>query len=95
MDADCCKLISEFSAAALRSPAPVVEPAEAVAAEFADVADDDGADDEDDKDHKDGDDDEEDDEVDCRFCPAVGICCAPLAMEEASWACMLCWSCAQ
>lgn len=42
-DADCCRLISEFSVAPPRSPAPVVEPAEAVAAELAEVDDDDAA----------------------------------------------------
>jgi hypothetical protein len=81
VDKDCCKLSSELSEAALRSPAPVVEPAEAVAAEFPDVADENG-DDESDK----GDADDVDDEAnaDCTLCPALGICCTVEFADEAS-----------
>jgi hypothetical protein len=93
VDRDCCKLSSELSEAALRSPAPVVEPAEAVAAELADVVDEGDEDDESDK----GDADDVDDEAnaDCTLCPALGICCTVEFAVEASWACMLCWSCCQ
>jgi hypothetical protein len=93
VDKDCSKPISEFSDAELRSPEPVVEPAEAVVAEVEDVVD---ADDEGDNSDR-GDVDDVDDEAnpDCRLCPALGNCCTLVFAAEASWACMLCWSCCQ
>jgi hypothetical protein len=82
VETDCSKLISELSEAALRSPEPVVEPADAVAAEVPDVVDEDDEGDEGDKSDKGDEDDEAN--ADCTLCPAPGNCCALEFAADAS-----------